>query len=107
MVVSARGAGVEIDQERCVALECHPHHRREVPFGSKGCGRQEEAETAACHPPQHPTVHRYVTSFRKSAAKTDFVTSPASSENGALSPSLLARRISVRLYSGNFSTSDE
>src|SRR5688572_8214334 len=44
---------------------------------------------------------------RKVLAKMDVVTSPASSANGAVNPSLLARRISVSRRLGTFTISDE
>src|SRR6185503_11950030 len=45
--------------------------------------------------------------WRKVLAKMDVVTSPASSANGAVNPSLLARRISVSRRLGIFTISDE
>src|SRR6476646_4898891 len=89
-----------------VCRECPAYGRREVPLGASSGWNCEREQYPGCKT-RLKTREHYVTSLRKSVAKTDLVTLPAGSWNVALKPSLFARRMNVSFRSGSFSRSAE
>ncbi len=77
-----------------------------MPLGGGDGWKGEREQDPGCKTRQKTRVH-YVTSLRKSVAKSDLVTLPDGSWNVALKPSLFARRMNVIFRSGSFSRSDE
>src|SRR5262245_39871890 len=99
------GATIRVRQVG-VCREGPAYGRNEVPLGGGNGWKCEREQYPGCKTRQNTREH-YVTSLRKSVAKSDLVTLPAGSWNVALKPSLFARRMKVILRSGSFSRSEE
>ncbi len=100
------GALLEIEQRRR-AGKCRADKRNVEPVrGSGGEGQREEKQRTLAR--ARTEIHPQGTKSRRNrVAKIDDVTSPDSSANGALSPSLLASAMNVSPRFGALTMSDE